>query len=346
MAESFSLPSIAFLFNLKFNNSFSWSSGFSGWKSLAYLQSFFTHYMRIAAVDIGSNAIRLQVCSVIRYNERDTIKNLEYVRFPLRLGQDVFQHGFILPATEEKFIKLMQAFKLLLDLYEVSAYRVCATSAFREAGNGVQIATRVFEQVGLPLEIIEGDEEAELINLALFQFLDEKTYLHVDVGGGSTELNLYVDRQKVSSESFRLGSVRNMNHENFPNAWVKLDHWVDQHVKKEFQPVVAIGTGGNINKLYELSSTKNKKNKSISLAELSNVHFFISRMSVEERIHQLMLNPDRADVIVPASEIYLHVMQKAKAKKIVVPDLGLKDGIIQSQYLKVKEQIPNFHSPN
>ena len=302
--------------------------------------------MRVAAIDIGSNAIRLQVSSIIRYNERDTIKNLEYVRFPLRLGQDVFSQGRILEATEEKFIKLMKAYKMLLDLYEVSAYRVCATSAFRESANGAQIAARVFEECGMTLEIISGDEEANLVNKAIFKFLDDKSYLHIDVGGGSTELNLYFNRQKIASESFQLGSVRNMSLDSFPEAWVKLEEWIKENVLKSYYPVIAIGTGGNINKLFELSATKNKKAKSINLAELSAVHFLISRMSIDERIHQLMLNPDRADVIVPASEIYLHVMQKAKAKKIVVPDLGLKDGIIESQYEKVKDQIPHILSPN
>jgi exopolyphosphatase/guanosine-5'-triphosphate,3'-diphosphate pyrophosphatase len=302
--------------------------------------------MRVAAVDIGSNAIRLQVSSIVRYNERDTIKNLEYERFPLRLGQDVFKEGRILEETEEKFVKLMKAFKMLLDLYEVSAYRVCATSAFREAANGSQIALRVFEECGMPLEIISGDEEANLINKAIFKFLDEKSYLHIDVGGGSTELNFYFNREKIASESFQLGSVRNMTLAEFPEAWVKLEKWISENVSKEFFPITAVGTGGNINKLFELSATKNKKAKSISLAELSAVHFLISRMSIEERINQLMLNPDRADVIVPASEIYLHVMQKAKAKKIIVPDLGLKDGIINSQYDKVKDQIPHVLSSN
>lgn len=296
--------------------------------------------MRIAAIDIGSNAIRLQVSTILRYNKRDTIKSLEYIRFPLRLGQDVFSEGRILPETEEKFIKLMGAFKTLLDLYEVAGFRVCATSAFREAENGVQIAIRTFEEVGIPLEIIDGDEEANLINRAIFKFLDEKTYLHIDVGGGSTELNLYVQHQKIASQSFQLGSVRNMKHAEFPEAWVKLEEWIGSHIQKEHQPVTAIGTGGNIAKLFELSSTKNKKARSINLGELSTVHFMVSRMSLEERISQLMLNPDRADVIVPASEIYLHVMQKAKAKKVIVPDLGLKDGILDTLYERLKDQMP------
>jgi exopolyphosphatase/guanosine-5'-triphosphate,3'-diphosphate pyrophosphatase len=302
--------------------------------------------MRVAAIDIGSNAIRLQVSSIVRYNERDTIKNLEYIRFPLRLGQDVFSQGRILQATEEKFVKLMKAFKMLLDLYEVVSHRVCATSAFREASNGIMIATRIFEECGMSLEIISGDEEANLVNRAIYKFLDDKNYLHIDVGGGSTELNLYVNREKIAMHSFQLGSVRNMTHAEFPEAWVKLEKWIQEEVHKEFYPITAIGTGGNINKLFDLSATKNKKAKSITLAELNAVHFFISRMSIDERINQLMLNPDRADVIVPASEIYLHVMQKAKAKKIIVPDLGLKDGIIESQYDLLKDKIPHIVSSN
>lgn len=302
--------------------------------------------MRLAAIDIGSNAIRLQVSTLLRYNERDTIKSLEYIRFPLRLGQDVFSEGKILPETEERFMRLMGAFKTLLDLYEVVAFRVCATSAFREAENGSKIAARVFEEVGLPLEIISGDEEANLVNRAIFKYLDEKTYLHIDVGGGSTELNLYVEHKKVASQSFQLGSVRNMKHAEFPEAWVLLEDWIAKNIHKEYFPVTAIGTGGNISKLYDLATTKNKKIHSINLGELSAVHFLVSQMSLEERMSTLMLNPDRADVIVPASEIYLHVMQKAKAKRIIVPDLGLKDGIIETLYDQVKGQVPNIRTSN
>lgn len=302
--------------------------------------------MRLAAVDIGSNAIRLQVSSIVRYNGQNVTKNLEYVRFPLRLGLDVFSEGKIMPATAEKFVKLMTAFKLLLDLYEVEAFRVCATSAFRESANGREIAERVWNTIQLPIDIITGDEEAYLINKAIEKYLDEKNYLHIDVGGGSTELNLYVNREKIASESFRLGSVRNMQLHDFPDAWVQMEHWVDEHILPHMHPITAIGTGGNISKLFDLATQKNKKGKSISLGELSNVHFLVSRMSIEERISQLMLNPDRADVIVPASEIYLHIMQKAKAKKILVPDLGLKDGIIATLLDRVKDQIPSVVSPN
>lgn len=301
--------------------------------------------MRLAAVDIGSNAIRLQVSTVVRYNGRDTIKNLEYIRFPLRLGEDVFRQGRIGPETAEKFVRLMSAYKTLLDLYEVRDFRVCATSAFREAQNGQELALRVFEETGLPLEIISGAEEADLVNRAIFRVLDEKNYLHIDVGGGSTELNLYRDRQKIATESFPLGSVRNMSRTGFPENWVKLEQWMEDHAVRDLSPLTAVGTGGNINKLYELAQVKNKKQRSITLSELSTVHFMVSGMSVEERIHQLMLNPDRADVIVPASEIYLHVMRVARAKKIIVPDLGLKDGIIGLLHDRHRDAILPYTNP-
>ena len=302
--------------------------------------------MRIAAVDICSNAIRLQVSSLIRYNGRDSIKSLEYIRFPLRLGQDVFSLGRILPETEEKFLRLMQAFRLLLDLYEVASFRVCATSAFRDAENGAAIASRVLSETGIQIDVLSGEEEASLLGIALARHLDEGGNLHIDVGGGSTELNLYFNREKIASRSFNLGSVRQMGQGSSASAWLEVEGWLKDNIQSDFLPLTAIGTGGNISKLYDLHPGKKKKQKSLSLSELQAVHLMVSRMSVQERIHQLMLNPDRADVIVPASEIYLQTMHLARVKKILIPEMGLKDGILQTQYLKVKEQIPSYSSPN
>jgi exopolyphosphatase/guanosine-5'-triphosphate,3'-diphosphate pyrophosphatase len=312
---------------------------------------FFTFFaiqfsMRIAAVDIGSNAIRLQVSTLIRYNGKDTIKNLEYIRFPLRLGQDVFNSGSVLPQTAEKFVALMKAFSIMLDLYEVSAYRVCATSAFRDAKNGPELAKRTLAETGIQIDVISGEEEAALLGLALSRFVENGTFIHIDVGGGSTELNIYNDKEKLASESFKLGSVRNMSSGISTSEWLHMESWLKKNMHHLPMPVTAIGTGGNISKLYDLCGLKKKKLKSLTLSELQEVHLMVSRMSVEERIHQLMLNPDRADVIVPASEIYLQTMQLAKAKKIVIPDLGLKDGILETQYQIVKDQIPTYSSPN
>ncbi len=302
--------------------------------------------MRIAAIDIGSNAIRLQVSSLIRYNGKDSIKNLEYIRFPLRLGQDVFRLGKILPETADRFLRLMQAFRILLDLYEVASYRACATSAFRDAENGPELAARVLSETGIEIDVLSGEEEAGLLGLALARHIDSGCNLHIDVGGGSTELNLYFRQEKIASCSFNLGSVRNMNQGASASAWLQVENWLKENIRPEFPPITAIGTGGNISKLYDLHSSKKKKVKSLSLSELQAVHLMVSRMSMEERIHQLMLNPDRADVIVPASEIYLQAMHLARAKKILIPELGLKDGIMETQYQKVKDLIPSYSSPN
>jgi exopolyphosphatase/guanosine-5'-triphosphate,3'-diphosphate pyrophosphatase len=298
--------------------------------------------MRIAAIDIGSNAIRLQVSSLISWNGKDTIKNLEYIRFPLRLGQDVFTKNIILPETADKFIRLMKAFRMLLDLYEVVALRACATSAFRDAENGVELAEITRQQSGIDIEILSGEEEAAMISLALVRHLDDAGNLHIDVGGGSTELNLYLNRKKTASYSFNLGSVRTLSRTSSASVWLQMEDWLHQHITPEFYPLTAIGTGGNISKLYDLHPGKKKKNKFLSLSELQAVHLMISRMSVEDRIHQLLLNPDRADVILPASEIYLQTMHLARVKKIIIPDLGLKDGIVETLYLRLKEQIPSM----
>jgi exopolyphosphatase/guanosine-5'-triphosphate,3'-diphosphate pyrophosphatase len=288
--------------------------------------------MRFAAVDIGSNAIRLQITTLIHYNGKDFFKTLEYLRFPMRLGKEVFATGQISAELELKFVKLLTAFAALIELYEVQDYMVCATSAFRESSNGVEIAERIQKQTGLKIEIIDGDEEANLISNAIKMYVNEKPMLHIDVGGGSTELNLYINSEKVNSASFKIGSVRNLGHFEFPDTWVELEQWIKQNVDKAHQPLTAIGTGGNINKLYELAAVKNKKNRSLNLADLMQIYFELSGMSVEERINKLMLNEDRADVIVPAAYIYIHVMQKARAKKIIIPDVGLKDGIIRHLY--------------
>ena len=299
--------------------------------------------MRIAAIDIGSNAVRMQVCSLVRYNDQDHIKNLEYIRFPLRLGQDVFNEGSILPEAAARFLKLMKAFRLLLDLYEVSAYQACATSAFRDAANGAEIAEKVRKEEGIRIQILRGEEEAALISSALYRHLDDGFNLHIDVGGGSTELNLYLDRKKFASASFNLGSVRSLNKKSSKSSWKEMEFWLQKNLHSPKLIATAIGTGGNISKLYELYPGK-KKNKILTISNLQAVHLMLSRLSVKERIHKLLLNPDRADVIVPAAEIYLQTMHLSKAKKILVPDLGLKDGIIENIYQNVKGQIPSLSS--
>lgn len=288
--------------------------------------------MKLAVVDIGSNAIRLQITNVISYNDKITFKKVEYVRFPLRLGQDVFGSKQISPRNEEKFLKLMHSFKLLIDLYEVDNYMICATSAMREAKNGEAIAAKVLEDFNLKIRIIDGNTEAELINRAINAFLDEKTYLHIDVGGGSTELNLYFKREKINARSFKIGSVRRLQHHESPVIWKHMEAWIKENTKKEYGIITSIGTGGNINKIFEMAKTKT--NKSLSLKKIEEIKHYLESFSYDERVNILQLNADRADVILPASEIYLAVMKAAKSKNIIVPDVGLKDGMLQLLYEK------------
>ncbi len=289
--------------------------------------------MKLAAIDIGSNAIRLQVTTTIRTKGELNFKKLEYVRFPLRLGQDVFNTGSISPQKKTKFKKLMKAFKLLIDLYEVDDYMACATSAMREAKNGAEIVKEIEEEIKLKIKVIDGATEALLINNAINSFLDKKkNYLHIDVGGGSTELTIIKGGQKLQSKSFKVGSVRRLEHHDSPTIWNNMKKWVAQHCDVYAGNITAVGTGGNINKLFELALKK--QGERLPIGKLKEVQAFIRKMPLEDRINELQLNPDRADVIIPASEIYIAVMEWSKAKAIIVPEVGLKDGIMQHLYLK------------
>lgn len=295
--------------------------------------------MRLASVDIGSNAIRLQINSVSKFHGQLLVKKMEYIRFPLRLGNDVFSIGRIGDESARKFSRLLEAFAAFMELYDVDDYMICGTSALREAANGAELAAQVEQKTGLKIHIIDGNQEADLINQAIYKFLDEKPYLHVDVGGGSTEITIYQNREKLASASFKIGSVRNMNNIHKPTVWLQMEDWLKAHVHTMPQPVTAVGTGGNINKLFELSGSKTKKSRTMTFSELVSIQQEVSSLSLPDRINTLMLNPDRADVIVPASEIYLHVMRMAHARKILVPDVGLKDGIIDLLITKHKHLL-------
>jgi exopolyphosphatase/guanosine-5'-triphosphate,3'-diphosphate pyrophosphatase len=286
--------------------------------------------LKLAAVDIGSNAIRFQVSSVLKRDDRVLFKKLEYIRFPLRLGHDVFATGKISPQSMTRFVKLMRAYKLLIELYEVDDYMFCATSAMRESENGEELVQRVHEELGIMINVIDGNLEAQLINQAIGSFLGNETYLHIDVGGGSTELNLYVAGKKVKTRSFKVGSVRILEQTDSPVMWSDMEQWVRRNVKPEYGKVTAVGTGGNITKIFELAQLK--PGKLLSLRKIHQIRKMIEQYSIEDRIYQLQMNPDRADVIVPASHIYAKVMEWANAKNILVPEVGLKDGIILYLY--------------
>lgn len=292
--------------------------------------------MKFAAIDIGSNAARLQISSVLEDEGVISFKRVEYVRFALRLGHDVFIDGAISPESEVRIFKLLQAYKLLMELHEVQDYAICATSAMREAVNAAEIITRINKILEMKINVIDGAREAELINDVVVQSLHpQKNYLHIDVGGGSTELNIYRNREKLASKSFKIGSVRLLEGKEKESDWEKMKQWISLQIVSMNGPIYAVGTGGNISKLYNMSSEVNES-KTMTMDELKKIADYVSSFTFEERVHKLRLNTDRADVIVPASSIYLAAMDCAGCPSIFVPDLGLKDGILQMLYDRYK----------
>jgi exopolyphosphatase / guanosine-5'-triphosphate,3'-diphosphate pyrophosphatase len=301
--------------------------------------------LKLAAIDIGSNAIRFQVSTVLANHETlPLFKKLEYIRFPLRLGHDVFTIGRISDKSKEKFKKLMKTYKLLIELYEVDDYMFCATSAMRESENGGELVKEVEDEFGVTINVIDGNREAEMINKAISSYLTDKTYLHIDVGGGSTELNLYHRGKKIKTRSFKIGSVRILEHHDSPIMWEDMEHWIRENVRKEYGRVTAVGTGGNISKIFELA--KYQPGKTMSLKKVKDLRDMIDSYTIDERIFKLQMNPDRADVIIPASNIYIKVMEWAHANSILVPEVGLKDGIMLHLYEMSQSQKKIEFPPN
>ncbi len=299
--------------------------------------------MKLAAVDIGSNAARLQVSSVLSVSGEPKFKRLEYLRFPLRLGHDVFTNQCISIENAQCLIRLLQAFKILIDLYDVDAYRVCATSAFRDAVNKQEIVRRVQELLNISIHIVAGAEEAELIHEAIHHLLDKyASYLHVDVGGGSTEVSLYAGLDKIASRSFDLGAIRILEDNDATAAWEAMQAWIIH--QKQYLPDIPIGiaTGGNIRKLAQLAKRGIKK--PLTLKKLEEVRDFIASHSLAERVNSLELNPDRADAILPAIDIYSTVMRCGGVEKILVPDVSLRDGIIQVLYKAIRLRTTSLTS--
>lgn len=288
--------------------------------------------MKLAAIDIGSNAVRLQVTQVHYFRGKYTFKKLEYLRFPLRLGRDVFLKKEISQENKIRFKELMKAFQILINLYGVDDYMACATSAMRESENGKEIVKEVRNDLGLKIRIIDGNTEAALINKSLGNHIDHKTYLHIDVGGGSTELNVYKKGLKVSSKSFKIGSVRTLDKALPEPALRQIKSFITTHLSLE-KTVTGIGTGGNINKIFELARLQ-KRGSLLEIQKIREVLHLLESLSSEERINLLHLNEDRADVIIPATKIYLIALDAAKIQKIKVPDLGLKDGMLLDLFEK------------
>jgi len=290
------------------------------------------HIQKYAAIDIGSNAIRLLIATVIEKEGFPTqFKKSSLVRLPIRLGADVFLNGCISKGSYKRLLDAMKAYSLIIKTHNVVAYRACATSAMREATNGKQIVSKLKAATGIDIQIIDGNDEAAIIATTDLRQLisDDKVFLYVDVGGGSTEFTLFANGHNIASQSFKLGTVRIINDMVSDTTWEKAKNWVTQHTK-EHAKVNVIGSGGNINSIYRFS--EKKVGKPLSYLFMSNFYEQVKQLDYNQRVFDLKLNPDRADVIIPATRIYLSAMKWAKAKNIFVPKIGLADGIIKQLY--------------
>lgn len=287
--------------------------------------------MKFAAIDIGSNAVRLLFANVYEGTEEANFKKADLIRIPLRLGEDAFLHKRI---SEEKIAKLvlaMKAFRQLLDFYEVEDYKACATAAMREASNAKEIVELIWKEATINIEVIEGKTEAQIIysNHVAEHMDSENNYLYIDVGGGSTELTIFSHGKIAASRSFNVGTIRLLNDLVTKDQWESMKEWVRSKTA-DYHPLVAIGSGGNINKIFKMS--RKKQNRPISFGKLKELHEFLSSYTLKDRIEVLGLNPDRADVIVPAGRIFLMVMKNAGIEKIFVPQIGMADGLIHLLY--------------
>ena len=291
---------------------------------------------KYAAIDIGSNAIRLLVSNVII--TKDTapqFKKSALVRVPIRLGADSFVEGTISEKNTDRMMNAIKAFKLLMNVHGVESYKACATSAMREASNGLEIIEKIYQKTGVKINIISGKEEAEIISSTdLHELISgDKSYLYVDVGGGSTEFTIFSKGKIIISKSFKIGTVRILNNKKEENkdAFKKIENWIKDNTKG-YRKISLIGSGGNINKLFKMSGRT--EGAPISYIYLNAQYQFLKNMSYSDRITELSLNPDRADVIIPATKIYLSAMKWSGARKIYVPKIGLADGIIKNLFYK------------
>ena len=285
--------------------------------------------MRYGAIDIGSNAVRLLIAEIIENNDSISFKKNTLIRVPLRLGDDAFLRKHISDKKAADLVKTMQAFRNLMDVYKVTEYMAFATSAMREAKNGDDVVQKIIKEANIDLEIIHGQKEAKIIYAShAEQAIDKsKTYLYIDVGGGSTELSLFSAGELLASKSFNLGTIRILDNQDTEETWTEMHDFLREHTR-HFKNISGIGTGGNINKLYKLAEEKDKA--PISFTKLKSLYSYLNSFSLKDRINVLGLNQDRADVIIPACEIYMSVMKWGGIKNMYVPSVGMVDGIIQT----------------
>ena len=293
-----------------------------------------------AAIDIGSNAVRLLIKSIDREAvQAKKIKKVMMLRVPLRLGFDVFSIGELSEKKADKLRRLMKAFRQLMKIYDVDDYRACATSAMRDARNGRTIIKKIEKDTGIRIEIIDGQEEARMIYNNHIECMEDRlgNYMYVDVGGGSTEINLLTNGELVWSVSYNIGTVRMLSNAVKEGTWQQMEEEL-MKVTEGVAAINIIGSGGNINKLFRLADKKDKKLQRLPVSSLQTVYDVLKPLTPEERVEAFSLKQDRADVIVPAAEIFLKIAEVVHAEYIYVPVIGLSDGIIDNLYAKSLEK--------
>ncbi|MBC7383109.1 MAG: phosphatase [Bacteroidia bacterium] len=294
--------------------------------------------MKLAAIDIGSNAVRLQIVRTVENDPLEKFKKIEFVRIPVRLGDDAFKEKKISKEKRKVFYKSMSAFKLMLDAFEVDHYLACATSAMREAKNGQKIIDKVYEKFGLEISIIDGHRESELILKSISNFFEpKKNYLTIDVGGGSTEMAIIKNKKLINWVSFDIGTVRLMDGAVKEKTWQTMESWV-KHKTAGIKDISSVVTSGTINKIFTIINENSNQNY-FTRDQLRSFHRKVIKMSVSERIEQLKLNPDRADIIDVSADIYLRILNWAQINHVYSPsDTGLKDGILNELFERYYER--------
>ena len=294
---------------------------------------------RYAAMDIGSNAIRLLIMDVHEYRQKTYFKKVSLTRVPVRLGEDVFIKGKISKRNRKRMMHALKSFYHLMELHEVTDYKACATSAMRDSKNGKEIVEEIQSETGINIEVIDGKREAEIIySTHIEELIDpSKNYVYIDVGGGSTELTLFANGKQQMLQSFNIGTIRILHDLVAHEEWERMKVWLKENAR-DLSNLYAIGSGGNINRLYKMAGKSNWKN--IKRSEIKGLFDMLSSYSYEERVTELNLNKDRADVIIPASTIFLNVLRWSKAKEVIVPKMGLSDGLVRLMHSKQKK-VPN-----
>lgn len=286
---------------------------------------------KYAAIDIGSNAARLLIGQIASENGHLFLKKISYTRLPLRLGEEVFDTGKISETKKEEFVKTITAFKLISEIFKVEKLRACATSAMRDASNGEEMLRILKSETGTDVEIISGDEEARLIfgTFSLLDIASEKSYLVIDVGGGSTEINVFEHGERVASRSFDVGTLRILKGKVKKSDWQDMARWMDEHIGKEAHTIYA--TGGNINKIHKILGVKEKS--PVKLSAMKQLYKALEPLTIDQRMDSFQLKPDRADVIVPALEIFTFCLRQLKSNELYVPKIGLSDGMVYDMHI-------------